>query len=278
MWTAWDYLGEAGIGVPVYRKSRGGFNRPYPCVLAGCGAFDLTGEAQTPARYASVVWGQSQGPYLAVRPLNHSGEKYFFGMWRGTDAIASWSWDGMEGKNAQIEVYSQGKETELFLNDVSLGRKPLREKRAFFEVPYCPGKLQAVSYDENGEILGENTLQSAKQDTCLMLRAEKMEILADGEDLLYAVVEVTDPNGIRKMLDDRRIHVEVSGAAYLAGLGSANPYTTDAFSGNVCDTFYGRMIVIARSNGRKGEVIVRAACEGLEEQEIIIPAVAKNLE
>ncbi len=113
MWTAMDYLGEAGIGVPIYGKSRGGFNRPYPCVSGGCGAIDLIGHVDTEGYHAAIAWGWYKKPYIAVRPLNHVGEKYFFGMWRGTDAVASWSWIGMDGRMAEIEVYSEGKSVEL---------------------------------------------------------------------------------------------------------------------------------------------------------------------
>lgn len=34
MWTAWDYLGEAGIGAWAYTPDGKGFNKPFP--LAAC--------------------------------------------------------------------------------------------------------------------------------------------------------------------------------------------------------------------------------------------------
>ena len=53
MWTAMDYLGEAGIGVPIYGQSKGGFNRPYPCISGGCGVIDLLGHMETCLLYTS---------------------------------------------------------------------------------------------------------------------------------------------------------------------------------------------------------------------------------
>jgi len=266
MWTAWDYLGEAGVGAPVYGASRGGFNRPFPCVSAGCGAIDMTGHAETMARYASIIWNMYQKPYIAVRPVNHSGEKYFFGMWRGTDAVNSWSWTGMEGKRAEIEVYSLGKKVELFQDGTSLGKKELIDCRAFFETCYMPGELNAVSYDENGRKLDESILVSADETIDLTVRFETDTIKADNEDLMYASVEITDKNGIKKLLCDRRVHVEVEGAGVLAGIGSGNPFTTDSFTGEDYNTHFGRMIFIVRSNGKIGKIRIKVSADGMKER------------
>ena len=43
MWTAWDYIGEAGVGTWSYEADAKGFDKPYPWLLADTGAFDLLG-------------------------------------------------------------------------------------------------------------------------------------------------------------------------------------------------------------------------------------------
>jgi len=35
LWTAWDYLGEAGVGTVSYEKQES-FIQPFPCIAAGC--------------------------------------------------------------------------------------------------------------------------------------------------------------------------------------------------------------------------------------------------
>jgi len=40
MWTAWDYLGEVGIGAWTWESDGKGFEKPYPWLLADCGAID----------------------------------------------------------------------------------------------------------------------------------------------------------------------------------------------------------------------------------------------
>jgi len=76
MWTCWDYLGEAGLGAWAYTKDAQGFKKPYPWLLADCGAFDILGNKGAPAAYAEAVWGRTQVPYIGVRPVNHPKHSY----------------------------------------------------------------------------------------------------------------------------------------------------------------------------------------------------------
>lgn len=60
MWTAWDYLGEAGIGAWSYTGGMP-FNRPYPWLLAGAGGIvyvpvAITGENGVVESNADRKW------------------------------------------------------------------------------------------------------------------------------------------------------------------------------------------------------------------------------
>lgn len=268
MWTAMDYLGEAGVGVPIYGKSRGGFNRPYPCVSGGCGAIDLIGHADTEAYHAAIAWGQYHKPYIAVRPVNHSGEKYFFGMWRGTDAVASWSWTGMDGRTAEIEVYSEGSSIELFQDGVSLGKQTLEYCVTKYKTTYRPGELKAISYDEKGNVIGEETLRTADKEVKLTVIPEETLLKANGDDLTFVSVALTDEQGVEKMLCDRKVTVKVSGAGMLAGIGSANPVTEERFTGDSYTTWFGRLGFFVRSTGEAGKASVEISASGVETKKI----------
>ncbi|MCR4673724.1 MAG: glycoside hydrolase family 2 protein, partial [Lachnospiraceae bacterium] len=189
LWTAMDYLGEAGVGVPIYGKTKGGFNRPYPCISGGCGVIDLIGHAETECYAAAIAWGQYKKPYIAVRPMNHSGEKYFFGMWRNTDAISSWS--GYEGKTAEIEVYSPGAMVELFQNGKSLGKKQIINGIATYTTTYNPGALKAICYDSNGEKLAEDEIHSPEGKTFLSILPETIHTKADTDSFVFVEVQLT---------------------------------------------------------------------------------------
>ena len=271
MWTAVDYLGEAGIGVPIYGKTKGGFNRPYPAISGGCGAIDLLGHRETEAYAAAIAWGKYQKPYIAVRPVNHSGEKRFFGMWRDTDAVHSWSWKGCTGKTAEIEIYSPGVSVELFQDGESLGVRPLAETKACFDTVYHPGTLRAVCYDANGDPLAEDVLDTADSETVLSVKPERENLPADGETLCYVSAALTDKAGIVKLLEDRKVAVEVTGDGELAAIGSANPVTEESFTGNSFTTWNGRMGFYVRSGETKGEIRIRVSAEGTDSVELIIP-------
>ena len=55
-WTAWDYLGEAGVGLPVYGTSKAPFSKSYPAFTADCGSVDLTGLPESTAMYTAILW------------------------------------------------------------------------------------------------------------------------------------------------------------------------------------------------------------------------------
>ena len=105
-------------------------------------------------------------------------------MWRGTDATASWTFPGCEGRKAEIEVYSPGTYVELFQDGESLGKKRLEYAKAKYTITYKKGTLIAVSYDEAGNKTDSCTLVSAGDNTKLTLRPDKTEMKADNEDMV----------------------------------------------------------------------------------------------
>lgn len=268
MWTGWDYLGEAGIGVVLYGKQPKQFSKPYPCIAAGIGSVDMTGYIESQGYYASVVWGIYDKPYIGVRPVNHAGEKTQLGQWRGTDTINSWTWTGCEGRNAEIHVFSQGAAVELLLNGKSLGRSQLKDYIAKFKTPYQPGELTAISYDANGKEIARASLKTAGEEPLLTVVPEKTELIANGQDLAYINVAITDSEGVVKNLEQRRIHVKVEGDAVLQAMGSGNPVTEERYLADSFTTYNGRMLAVIRSGYAPAEVQVTISSEGLGEKKL----------
>lgn len=262
-WSAWDYLGEAGVGLPVYGTDQAPFSKPYPCLTAACGSFDLTGFPEACAWYCAALWGKLEKPYIAVRPVDHSGEKYTIGQWRLTDALDCWTWPGCDGKTAQIQVYGTGSEAELFLNGKSLGRKALVDCRADFECLWEKGALEAVIYGEDGLEQGRSLLETANKDVCLHIRPEKAELSAEPGRLLFVPIEITDGKETLRMTDDRKIRVTVTGAGELFALGSGRPETEESFDAAENTSWHGRVLAVIRSIGKPGLIHVTAETEGL---------------
>lgn len=272
MWTGWDYLGEVGLGVIDYGKNRGVYVKPYPSISAYTGVIDLLGHRDLYSHLAAIVWGMESKPYIAIQPPNHSGEKKHLSHYRFTDAFESWTWPGCEGKKTVAEVYSPGEMVELIQDKKSLGKKKLKDCCAKFKITYKPGRLEAVSYDAQGKAMERTVLKTAADGTNLRVNTENDILCADGEDLAYINVALTDHEGIVKLLQDTMVHVKVTGAGTLQAIGSANPCPEEPYVGDCCMTYQGRMQIVVRSGHLAGEIHVKITADGVGERVIILHA------
>ena len=198
-WTGWDYLGEAGIGVALYNEPGPGLgNGAFPTQISGTGCIDITGVRTPMSYYREIVFGQRKDPYIAVQDPAHYGEVLIKTPWIMTDAIGSWSFKDYIGEKVVIEVYSGGCEVELFLNGVSLGKKPAGEScnyRTLFETEYMPGTLTAVSY-EGGKESGRYELKSADFESTALKIKEDFRFPVEGGEIVYYNLEISDKDGV----------------------------------------------------------------------------------
>lgn len=248
-WTGWDYIGEAGVGIPAYKWGEGGFGAGFPAQLAYPGDFDITGFRRPASYYREAVFGLSKKPYITVQNPTHYGEFLIKTPWVISDSTANWNWNGMEGKPAIVEVYAQGDEVELFLNETSLGKKPAGKEAGFrtlFETTYEPGTLVAVSY-ENGQEIGRSELATAGAERVLAVEQEVYAGLKHSEqELVYVQVEMRDQNGVLAADDNQKITLSVDGEVEVLGFGSGNPKPNYNFNEGVTELFGGRAQIIIK--------------------------------
>lgn len=261
MWTAWDYLGEAGIGAWAYTSDGRSFNKPYPWLLADCGAFDINGIPGAPAALARAAWELDEKPWIGVQPVNHPGIKPSKSTWRGSNAIASWSWKDCEGNKAVIEVYSSSPAVEVFLNGRSLGKKKTKKCKAVYRAGYETGKLEAVAYDRMGKEQGRNMLCSAGKELKISAEMERY-----GE-LVFVNLSITDKNGIVESNADELLAVHAEGGELLA-FGSVDPRTEESYLSGQFHTYYGRALAIVK--GSQIKLTVRSKNGSLQEQKFEI--------
>ena len=266
MWSAWDYLGEAGIGAWSYDPEDMGFGKRYPWLLADTGALDILGNDNAEAGMASVVWKKRTTPYIGVCPVNHPGIVPSHAIWRGSNALPYWSYQGCEGNEAQVEVYSTAKEAELFVNGRSVGRKEVRDCKAVFHTIYEPGELRAADYNADGTFHSESSLFSADKDTQIRISPEEDAVRAG--DILYIDISLTGANGQVECNRDTSLRVEVEGGKLLA-FGSANPKTEEDFLSGVHTTYYGRSLAVVKA--QSDQLTVRVSGENLADAVKIIP-------
>ena len=270
VWAGMDYLGEVMVGSWEYADYAETFDAGPGWVSAGSGRIDLTGKPLGEALYTRVALEADNGPYIAVCPVNHTGDRHSPSAWKMTNAMPSWSWTGCEGRKANVEVYARAARVELVLNGHTVGSKTLKNDcLARFSIPYESGTLEAVSYDAADHEIGRCKLQSAGGTTRLTLDAEEPTVKPG--HLCYVRLRYTDENGITKPLARGNIQVQVRGGT-LVGLGSACPFNKHSYLDSETDTYYGEALAIVRMGD--GDAMTIAASDGEYSAELTVPAQA----
>jgi beta-galactosidase len=161
---------------------------------------------------------------------------------------------------------------ELFLNGTSLGVQPTTRKEKFtatFEVPYAPGELKAVGFLGDQPKV-ECELKTAGPASYVRLSPDRSAIRAEAGDLCFITVEIADSEGRMHPDADAEVYFTVKGEGSLAAVGSADPQNTERYQGNQHKTYRGRGLVVVKSNGKAGEICLRAQADGLDGAEVVI--------
>ena len=258
VWAGMDYLGEVGIGAWEYADYAPDFTHGVGWLSAGSGRIDLTGRPLGEALYTRVAFDLEKGPFIAVCPVNHTGERHSPSAWKMSNAIPSWSWRGCAGRSAGVEVYARAHSVELLVNGKSVGKKELRNSCiAKFRCTYEDGTVEAVSYDRHGKELGRRALRTASPET--RLQAVPEESCAAPGRLCHIRLQYTDEAGTIKPLERGILHVEVAGGKLL-GLGSACPYSETGYVTDHTDTYYGEALAVVQAGG--GEAVELTVTDG----------------
>ena len=271
VWTAFDYIGEASIGWRGYFQKQDFF----PWNLAFCGDMDICGWKRPQSYYRDALWKENKISIWVTPPqpsfaLNQ--ERQLWSKWHWTDAVDDWSWKGSEGKIMDVNIYSSCGQVELFLNGKSLGKKTTDRSTKYlanFEVPYEPGTLRAVGLAGRKQVAVAE-LHSAVEVTQISLSSDRNKIKANGQDLSYVTVELTDNNGVRNPKADNLVSFEVVGPGTIVGVGNANPVSLESFQVPLRKAWHGRCMVVVKSDTKTGKIILKTTSEGLKTASIEI--------
>jgi beta-galactosidase len=269
VWTAMDYLGEAGIGgsSPVAARDA---NSPmprlaqWPWVNAFCGDIDLVGQPKPASYLRDVVWGLSALEVAVQRPLPE-GKADRPSTWGWHDELSSWTWPGSEGQPLTIRLYTSGDRVELHMNGRLLEAKPVLSadrKRVEFTAAYQAGALEAVAFRDGSEI-ARRRLNTAGKATAIRVTPERPAGGRARGDISYISVELLDANGSAVFDTGRVVAFTVSGPAELIAFGSANPFAVGSLQSGSTQTWNGRALAIVRGRGSADRVDLTASAEGL---------------
>jgi beta-galactosidase len=229
VWTGFDYRGEP---------------TPYewPCINSHFGIMDTCGFPKDNYYYYQAWW--SEKPVLHLFP--------------------HWNWPGKEGQEIDVWCHSNLEKVELFLNGGSLGVKEVpRYEHVAWKVPYKPGTLEARGYRGGQQVLVARR-ETAGGAAKILLRPDRQEILADGQDVSLVEVQVLDQEGRIVPVADNEIMFELSGAGKVIGVGNGDPSSHEPDKNHKRRAFNGLCMVIVQSAKEPGEIRLEASSPGLE--------------
>ncbi|MGH9455315.1 MAG: beta-galactosidase GalA, partial [Terriglobia bacterium] len=188
VWTGFDYRGEP---------------TPYgwPCINSHFGLMDTCGFPKDNYYYYQAWW--SGKPVLHLFP--------------------HWNWAGKEGQEIEVWCHSNLESVELLLNGKSLGSQKMnRDSHLAWKVKYAPGVLEARGY-RGGELALTDKRQTTGEPAKIVLRPDREEIAADGEDVSVIEVHVVDAQGRLVPVAENEITFQISGNGKIIGVGNGNP-------------------------------------------------------
>ena len=252
VWTGFDYYGE-----PAYA---------YPNISASYGIVDLCGFPKDVFYFYKSQW--TKEPVLHLLP--------------------HWNWQ--PGQLIDVVAYTNCDEVKLLLNDSLISSQSFAnssteyltsqwdkvislgvDKRLslVWKIPFAPGILRAEGY-KNGQLIATDKVITAGDPAKIELSADRSTITADGIDLSYIKVKITDRNGVMVPDADNLVHFSIEGVGKLVGVGNGNPISLESAKGSQRTAFSGLCQAVIQSTHKAGSIVLKASAIGLKEEKIII--------
>ena len=235
-WTGFDYRGEPN---PL----------SYPAHDSEFGILDYCGFPKDEAYYLKSWW--TDEPVLHIFP--------------------HWNLQGHEGEEVEVWAYSNCDEVELTVNGKKLGRQPMpRNGHLKWKAVYQPGRVEATGY-KNGKRILTKTIETTKAATKVVLKADRQQIAADGQDMAIVNIELHDQKGRFVPNACPVLTFCLEGDASIIGCGNGDPsyLGSDHPDKQPCHTFSipafnGRAQVLIQSGKLPSTVTLKCTADGLK--------------
>ena len=235
-WTGFDYRGEPN---PL----------SYPAHDSEFGILDYCGFPKDEAYYLKSWW--TDEPVLHIFP--------------------HWNLQGHEGEEVEVWAYSNCDEVELTVNGKKLGRQPMpRNGHLKWKAVYQPGRVEATGY-KNGKRILTKTIETTKAAAKEVLKADRHQIAADGQDMAIVNIELHDQKGRFVPNASPVLTFCLEGDASIIGCGNGDPsyLGSDHPDKQPCHTFSipafnGRAQVLIQSGKLPSTVTLKCTADGLK--------------
>lgn len=238
VWTGYDYLGEP-TPYDTYWPSRSSY----------FGICDLAGLAKDRYYLYRSKWNTEKH---TVHLLPH------------------WTWPDRKGKVTPVYCYTDGVEGELFVNGKSQGRvRKNKESRLdryrlrWNNVKYEPGEIKVVAYDENGNVIGEDTRRTAGAPSDIVFEVETASggkqptLKADGNDMAFITISMNDKDGNHCPTADNQLTFEVTGNGSFQAACNGDATSLEPFTQPQMKLFSGKVVAVVRSTNEAGTLTLK---------------------
>ena len=222
-----------------------------------------------------MLYNTDKKLHLAVKEPNGYYGEIKETQWSVWPTWESWNWPGHEGKTIEVEIYSRYPRVQLFLNGNLMGEQETTREQQFkavYALNYEEGTLRAVGLDEAGNVQEERVLSTAGKPAKIRLTADKRQMKADGQDLIYVIAEVLDKEGRVMPIADNRLQFSIKGAGVIEATGSADLKDSESYSKASRKAWKGRAVAVVRSIGKTGKITLNVSSPGLTSTAIVLTA------
>lgn len=266
LWSGIDYLGES---------------RRWPVMAAGSGLLDRTGAPKPMAFERASWWSDRPMVFItrrvapnALRPADPGYEPASQDVLRRPQVLfADWTPQNLQPHDETVEVYSNVKEVELFLNGKSLGTQPLPADASprVWQVNFAPGTLAAVARD-GGKAVARDELRTAGPPAKIRLTTNLRRLAVNRDDIAFVRAAVVDRHGVPVPSANNLIRFQISGPGRIVAVDNADNASHAPFQARERHAFEGQCVAFIEAGAGSGRISITAASPGLKRGEIIITA------
>jgi beta-galactosidase len=229
VWTGFDYHGEP---TPFEWPSQSSF----------FGIMDLCG-------FPKMAFYLHRAQWVDDRPL--------------LDLIPHWNWAGREGKPVKVMALTNVERVRLLLNGRIISEQAVdRFEMPSWDVPYAPGRLEAVGLRGGREII-RAAVETTGAPVALRLTPDRAAMAGNGEDVQPFTVSAVDAKGRHVPTANLPVGFTISGGTII-GLGNGDPNSHEPEKGDRRSLFNGLAQVLVQTDTRSGALMLGATSPGLK--------------
>ena len=242
VWTALDYVGEAGFSAELNQKEFEFLKDRSGWLTDDGGRKDILGDTTSEGDYTQVVYNKKIIDIGVVSPYDIRC-KCKKAAWRFNHAIKCYSYPGEENRKCTFYIYSRAPIVEFYQNDKLIKRGKIDPKKCFikFNGKYKAGTIKAVAKDLKGNVLDEVCLKTASENIKLRYYKEEYK---EADRFAYVHFSFADEEGNANIHQEKNIEISEVKGGKLLRLGNSASYNKVGYLESKIQTYHAKGMAI----------------------------------